>query len=194
MKNYTRFVMLSKKLAIIVAILLLIALILPFIKSSKAKIDLTGTGTHEPIESDKSMVSNPKFYGVDDEYNKYEITAIKATEHSKEQVSLDHPIAKIMLSSNNFLDISSALGIWGQLNKILEISQKVKIIYNKDYHLDTESARFDIANHVIMSNDNIHITGSLGELRASGFKGNIKEKKIYFTGPIKAIIKKQKND
>ncbi|KKB96747.1 hypothetical protein SZ25_00181 [Candidatus Arcanobacter lacustris] len=190
-RKYSRFVAISKKLSIVISVCLLLALMFPFFDFSKSQIKLDIKSSDAPTIDNRSMVSHPKFYGIDENDNKYEIIAARALEEIQDKISLDHPIANILFKDNIELQINSNKGIWQQIEKVLEINQDVNIIYNKNYKAYTKSAIFDVENNLIIGADEINISGDLGKLKANGFRANTLDKKIYFTGPVAVIIKKQ---
>jgi LPS export ABC transporter protein LptC len=190
-RKYSKFVAISKKLSIVISVCLLLALMFPFLDFSKSQIKLDIKSSDAPDRDNRSMVSHPKFYGIDENDNKYEIIAARALEEIQDKISLDHPIANILFKDNIELQINSNKGIWQQKEKVLEINQDVNIIYNKNYKAYTKSAIFDVENNLIIGADEINISGDLGKLKANGFRTNTLDKKIYFTGPVAVIIKKQ---
>jgi LPS export ABC transporter protein LptC len=189
--KYSRFVYISKKLSIIISICLLLALIFPLLDFSKLKIKLDTSNSGASVRSNKSTVSHPKFYGIDENNNKYEIIANRAAEEIKDKILLDQPIANIIFNDNIELKITAKKGVWQQSDKVLAINDDVSIIYNKNYKANTKSAILDVGENLIIGPDKINIFSDLGKLNANGFRAKISEKKIYFTGPITAIIKKQ---
>jgi lipopolysaccharide export system protein LptC len=194
-KRYSNFVLASKKICALIAGVILVTLVIfPLFNSSSKQLELSfsaKSADNSSLDQAKTQMQNPKFYGINLDKEQYNFSAQSAVEMNKNQVSLNHPVANIDLKDNKKLELFSDQGLWQQIDKILHISGSVKLFY-ENYQVTTDAVSVDVANDYITGDKRIEIVGPLGHLIASGFKTQPNSHKIYFTGPVKVILYKDK--
>ncbi len=190
---YNNLIGFGKKVCILLLLICLATILLPLadISLNKKKSQIISQNDHDATIKE-FIVQDPEFNMIDAEKNKYQVVAKKAQEQ-KNEVLLQSPKTSVYFLNNTQLKIFSTYGTWYQLAKILKINHNVSINYDQNYQANTNSMVLDIANNLIYSNESIIVNSNLAHLTASGFKAYNEDQKIYFLGPIKLIIKENKD-
>jgi lipopolysaccharide export system protein LptC len=177
-KRYSFFVRASKKLCALFAFVLIVLLFtFPLLNPKKKQLEL-------------NLSSNQVLPKEETSLNKSYIITPKAIEQETDKIFLEKPIANLLLKDNKKINLISREGLWEQLKKILSINGEVNMDYD-NYNVNTNSAILDITANTISSNEKVRVEGPLGKLDANGFTIFNDDKKMVFTGPVKAILYKK---
>lgn len=194
--HHTRSVALLKRSFVVVAILLVAALILwPILNPVEKHLKLSFTKMREG-ESGKPQMLHPKFQGVDNQGQPYEIIADTATQEGNNRVLLETITGRITLKDNGWIAVSSREGVVELDEGHADLKGMVHISSSDGYSMKTETMRVDIKNNTAMGNVPVEIEGPIGRLEATGFSVDNKTQIITFTGRVNTVIqpKQKKGD
>jgi lipopolysaccharide export system protein LptA len=192
---YTNLTAVGKKICTLLLFISIAAVMLPFsdISFSNKKSQIVSQNENVEQTIEEFVVKDPQFNMIDAEKNKYHVVADKAQEQ-KNEILLQAPKTSVYFLNNSKLKILAKYGTWYQIPKILKIKQNVSINYDDNYYANTNSMALDVANNVIYSHQHIVVDSTVANLNASAFKSDNVAQKIYFSGPIKVIVKKTKGN
>lgn len=134
--------------------------------------------------SGQDEMLNPRFFGVDNQKQRYTITAEAAMRSAagNEQVFLIKPAADITVERGDWLTLNADQGIYDRNTKTLALSGAVSLYADNGFEMHTDKAQIDLGGGVIESKSAVRGQGPWGLLNANGFKYIHKGDTMHFYG------------
>ena len=134
--------------------------------------------------SGQDEMLNPRFFGVDNQKQRYTITAEAAMRAAagNEQVFLIKPTADITVERGDWLALNADQGIYDRDSKTLALSGAVSLYADNGFEMHTDQAEVDLNSGVIESTSAVRGQGPWGLLNANGFKYAHKGDIMHFYG------------
>ena len=134
--------------------------------------------------SGQDEMLNPRFFGVDNQKQRYTITAEAAMRAAagNEQVFLIKPAADITVERGDWLALNADQGIYDRDSKTLALSGAVSLYADNGFEMHTDQAEVDLNSGVIESTSAVRGQGPWGLLNANGFKYAHKGDIMHFYG------------
>jgi lipopolysaccharide export system protein LptC len=133
-------------------------------------------------------MKNPRFQGVDEKNQPYNVTASVAVQKSEDVVSLEKVNGDITLQDNTWYSVSANKGIIALVKKKLDLTGNVSLFTDEGLEMHTEKAHIDLSAGLAEGSHPVKIQGLLGVLNAQGFKVKERGDVIDFTGPVTMTI------
>ena len=134
--------------------------------------------------SGQDEMLNPRFLGVDNQKQRYTVTAEAAMRSAagNEQVFLIKPAADITVEKGEWLALNADQGIYDRSTETLTLSGAVSLYADNGLEMHTDSAQVDLTSGVIESNSAVRGQGPWGLLNANGFKYAREDDILHFYG------------
>jgi len=187
--GYTRIVFATKYfLSTIAAILILVLILFPAFNSVHDNFRITFSNLEGIISSDHPKMMNPRFQGVDDENQTYDITADYAEKQDGESLSLKNINANINMKNNSWISLIANKGIFDHTNRSVSFNDAVNIFTSSGYEFYTKEVEADLKERAASGQSKIHGHGPIGSITADRFKITDGGDSIIFKGNVKLII------
>lgn len=186
--NYTRFVALSKRfLWLLVASM--VGLVVWIASYNTGENGARVVFSNMPKSSIlQNIMSKPHYQGIDVRGRPYTVTADKAVQVDKDNVSLENIRADMVMSNGVWIALDAGFGILNLQTKMLELSKGVNVFYDGGYEFRTNYAHVDIQEGSAYGDAPIEGQGGLGTLQADGFFVGKRGEAIRFKGSVKMVI------
>lgn len=193
-KRYSIFVLISKKISLLIVLLTIITSVFVIFKDDqKVRLNLNSNNSLEfdSSTSNRSKIINPKFCGTHLNNEQYIIEA-KVALKEENNFKLIEPQALINFSDQKSLILNAGQSILNLENheKIIELIKDVRIKYD-DYYMNTEHTILDIKNNYFVGHLPIVINGDFGILKAKSFEIFYNQKKFIFNNDVKVVFKQR---
>jgi lipopolysaccharide export system protein LptC len=186
--SHARFVLATKIGFFVIAIILVgLLVVLPLTHPAEKQIKLTYNPQHTEAPP-ATVMSKPRFQGIDAKNQPYNITAEQADQPSFDKVVLTKPTADITLQDGRWLSLLANQAVFIPSEKKLSLTGAVNIFTDNGFELRTPSAFVNLVNGTASGNEPIEIQGMPGTLTAKGFTLTNQGNNIVFTGPVHMII------
>ncbi|MFV9875196.1 MAG: LPS export ABC transporter periplasmic protein LptC [Rickettsiales endosymbiont of Dermacentor nuttalli] len=186
--NYSCFVMVSKILCILFAVLFAFLTVVISVYGStvkQVKIDLTAKHNYE--DNISKIMYKPRFYGVNAYKEAYSICAKKAEEQDINTILLTKIDGQFITKDNTIFNVYSNYGKWIQDSKMLLLSESVTLC-SDGTNISSNTATIDVNKNTITSNSETRVINQRISVLSQGFTLLQKEKKVIFNGPVKTTI------
>ena len=187
---HTKFVSRLKTAFLALAGLLVLLLVAwPLINPVEKHLKLSFSSMNEG-ESGMPQMVNPKFQGVDDRDQPYNISADIAVQETEDTVRLSKVKGDILLKKNNesWVKVTSDGGVITLSERLIKLYGMVHLVSKSGYTVDTETALIDLGKRVASGEDPVRVQGPLGVIDAMGFYLENDTQKLHFVGPVKLVI------
>ncbi len=196
-RRHSRFVF-GLKFLLPLAALAMIALLIIYPQkkdSSKQKIVLVAQEQKEAEKSETPEMENPKFHGVDSDNQPYQITAKRAMQSTKTDVTMIDITADLMMSNGDFLALVAESGVYDREAGFVQLYGDVDIFLSggkgeqeKSYEIKTKDTAIDITKKTVIGEHPVTVESNIGRFEAQGFRITRGDNKINFKGPVKLVI------
>jgi len=141
-------------------------------------------------DADTLKVANPRFVGVDDKDQPYEIVALSATQESEssDAVHLEQPQAELMTESGAWMTLTAGYGIWNKRAEAVDLAGGVALFHDAGHQLGSETARIQLGAGTAESDDPTIGQSPGGNIHGEGFRLFDRGARIVFTGKAKAVL------
>lgn len=171
--------------------LALVALIFlwPQLLMESAHIDLANAKI-DILNSDTLRMRNPRFVGVDEKDQPFEIVAKSAVQErdNSNRITLDQPDASITSKDGTWINMRAGTGVWLKTDGLINLTGEVSVFHDAGHQLATDAARVDLKRGSIVSNKPAIAQGPNGFIEGEGFVLLERGAKIRFTGKTKALL------
>jgi lipopolysaccharide export system protein LptC len=183
----SRRVALAKRILPILAVLLLVALaVLPDIRSGTAfgrfsYHKTSASAPHAPI----SRVSDARYHGVNNQGEKFAISATTATQITQNRLQLQRPQGDILLKSGAWLRLNAKHGLYHQQTGLLGLGGDVTLYRADGTTMKTHAALVNMQQGTATGTDKVLAYGPFGTLHAAdGFSVQNRGAVVHFNGPV----------
>lgn len=183
----SRRVALAKRILPILAVLLLVALaVLPDIRSGTAfgrfsYHKTSASAPHAPI----SRVSDARYHGVNNQGEKFAISATTATQITQNRLQLQRPQGDILLKSGAWLRLNAKHGLYHQQTGLLGLGGDVTLYRADGTTMKTHAALVNMQQGTATGTDKVLAYGPFGTLHAAdGFSVRNRGAVVHFNGPV----------
>jgi lipopolysaccharide export system protein LptC len=187
-KWHTSIISTIKLLSILIAFLLLASLLIwPLVFTPEETFNLK----FAPMETDESetpVMINPKFHGVDEKQQPYNVIAMEAVQEGDNVIYIKGVSGDITIDGGQWLNISSDEGRINTKDKKAKLFGNVNIISDDGFEFITDVAYIDFNKNSANGDKPVVGQGPMGTLHATGFTIMEGADTILFSGPIKMII------
>lgn len=134
-------------------------------------------------------VIDPEFYGSGTGKNKYVIKALESNQINNNTHLLKNIVGTYDdLEKKNSFNLSAANGSFNSDDEILDLYEQTLVKFN-DYNLSANKISIDFNKQTISSKDFTNIKGVNEKVTSqNGFNNVIKEKIVYFHGPVTTTL------
>lgn len=143
-----------------------------------------------PGQAESLTMLNARFEGLDANDRPYTVTADIATqsESDKDLVALERPKADITLADGTWLALTAKSGEFRKEDQVLDLTGSVNLFHDKGFELRTESARVRLDEGIAEGTQPVEGQGSIGTIRAEGFRVLDRGARIFFLGRSHLVI------
>ncbi|MCP5362153.1 MAG: LPS export ABC transporter periplasmic protein LptC [Hyphomicrobiales bacterium] len=185
-RHYSAFVR-KLKLAIVgaVVLLLLILIIWPLFKTTEEKLNLTTEGVVE--EGERPTMERPRFYGLDENNNPYNLVAEEAVQADDNSIQLHKINGDVVLKDGTWVAVVANEATADVTTRKMYLTGAVNIFMDSGFEVFTESAVLDLPNGMLEGDEEVVIQGPQGLLQAQGFRIRDSGKNMDFKGRVKVL-------
>jgi len=147
-------------------------------------------------EQSVPVMMKPRLYGYDDNNEPYNITADSSVSISETKMILSNLNGQMRLKDDSQVVMHSLKGDYAPKKKELILNGGVKIITDKNYEFNTNSALVKLNENTVTGNEKVHITGLMGDTDANGFIIRNSGDEIFLSGGVNldAIVSDEQFD
>lgn len=144
-RGYSRFVQLMK-LALISAAVMVLGVVLAWPQIGPQVESLTDWTSLDPREADPRSLVNPRYMGVDDDNQPYELVAREAIEQrgNPDVVDLDQPQGDIVTNEGRWVSLRGNTGVYRKVEETLALRGDVVLYRDDGVEFYTEEADLDL--------------------------------------------------
>lgn len=184
--RYVRIMKITITSVIFVCLATLIAW--PFMNKTDDKYTLTFTEMEERSD-DKAepALINPRYYGIDNNENPYNVLADKAEEAPDSTVYFTTLNTDLYLKDGTWVAVIANKGQLEPNKRFLHLIGDVNISLESGYDIKTERALIDLKESGASGKERVFVQSGAGTIKADGF--NLKERgdNIRFLGNVKTV-------
>lgn len=192
-RQYTRFVKIMKRVLLLAALALLVAVIV-YSLQPRDKNRVAMTFEHmSKISNDLAMIK-PRLSGTDASGNPFVVTADAAIQDgpSMRRTRLRNIQADITLKQGRWLSVSASNGVLDIDAKKLTLSGAIVVYSDDGYELHTSGLAADLGKGIVRGDTAVIGQGPLGALHADRFEIDRQGKRVRLMGHVKMTIYKNK--
>lgn len=183
--RYTRFVSIIKRVLLLAAIALIVAVIAYSLQprdSDHVSMTFEKLGT---IANDLAMVK-PRLNGTDSDGNPFVVTADSAVQDGKSsrRAVLNNVEADMTLKNGGWLNANAKRGLLDANKKTVALSGDIAVFSDSGYEIHTTSAHVDLGKGEVIGNAKVTGQGPFGTLRANGFRINRETQEVKLVGNV----------
>ncbi|MDB2414708.1 LPS export ABC transporter periplasmic protein LptC [Rickettsiales bacterium] len=186
--GHSRVVVVIKAVLLFGAIVLLLVLsIFPMVNSVHDQYRLTFSHV-EQVEKNgekQTQMLNPRFQGIDEDGQPYNVTADIAIRDKNDKLYLHNINADMTLKDGTWLSLLSSQAKFSPEEKVLDVSGAVSLFTARGYELATESVHIDLKNQKVIGNEMVQCQGPVGTIKADRFSVLGNGDVINFSGNVK---------
>lgn len=186
--SHARFVLASKVILSLLAMLLVLLLVvLPLTRPAEKQFKL-GFSPQKSESPSVTVMDKPRFQGIDSKNQPYNITAEKATQPTLDSVELTNPTADITMQDGKWLSLLASKAVFNPTEKKLELTGSVNLFTGDGFELRTHTANVNMMDGTAIGKDPVEIQGIPGTLKATGFTMTNQGNNILFKGPVRMVL------
>lgn len=197
MRHYSRFVILLKVvLPSIAAVMIGLVILWPQLKAQQEEtFSLLSDPDQFDVPEDQ-MMSNPRFFTVDDKGEPLNMTADSAFELPGEvrRVQLNEIKADVLMQKDIWYALDAQVGIYSQTEDTMELLEQVNLYTERGYEADTTQALINLKNRDIIGTEETHFRMPAGNAVSDGFEVVENGTIFRLTGRSKIIFHPQNED
>lgn len=188
--RYTRFVMFSKWMLAVLAVVLMACLIaLPLLSKDRSGIRLSfvdkGVGKGQPVAS--PVMQNPEYRGSDAKGQQYRVNGKRAIQMTSTLIMIEEVEAQLAGAGGSWRSLTAARADYHQDTRQLDLQGEVTLLDGQGYEFVTERATIDTQTMEVVGDRPISGVGALGNILASSFEIRDSGKHIVFRGGEKPV-------
>lgn len=184
-RSYSRVVGVLKVLLPAVAVLVMATAVLwPYFNPEQLET-LPAAEPDVMIGGGNGEISQPRYFGVDEEGRPYEVTADSArrAEGEGERYDITAPTARLTLDDGTTIDAKAGTGLLDRDRGVLYLSDGVHLRRADGTELTSERAVVDLDGKTASGDAAVAADGPFGQLSAGGFRVEDEGRVVVFTGP-----------
>lgn len=189
-RRYTRFVLYSKWVVGLFALILMVSLIgYPLLTKDRSGIRVTFTGTDAtgaPIAS--PVMENPEYQGTDANGQQYKVTGLRAIQKTADLILIEQVEAQLLRTDGSFVALSADTAEYTQKTSRIELIGNVNVNDSTGYTFVTPSATVHTDTMDVVGNQRVEGAGPQGKLLATGFKIGNNGQDITFGGSARVNV------
>ncbi len=170
-------------------VLILLVVIWPQVslKEGRLRISLSDITLEE---TDRLIMLNARFEGVDDKNQPYTLTADQARQSTgvSDLVELELPKGDLLQKSGSWLALTARQGLYNRFAELLDLSGDVSLFHDRGFELHTESAQVDLKGGTAYGYEPVQGQGPNGTIASEGFRLLDRGEIIVFTGASRLVI------
>lgn len=182
--RYTRFVALSKWSLVAVAMMLMASLVVwPLVTKDKTglRVSFVGTSTVDGNPS-RPVMTNPQYYGVNENGQEYKVTGETATQQSSSLVVIDKVSAQLSKPDGSWVALTADHAEFQQDKKLIDLFGNVNVLDDQQNQFITDEAKIDATTMHVVGEKPIRGVGLQGNIVASAFEITDNGNRIIFKG------------
>ena len=171
--RYTRFVLYSKRLLLVVAGILTVALIsFPLLTKDRAglRVSFVDSKTAAENKAASPVMDDPEYRGQGASGQQYKMTGKTATQATPTLVIIDHAEGQELMTNGKWYQLSADRADYQQDKKIVDLYGNVTLYDMNGTTFVTEHATVEMQPMHIWGTDTITGTGNMGNIVASAFE------------------------
>lgn len=139
---------------------------------------------------DTLRMSNPRFVGLDENDQPFEIVAQSATQLGEDgqAVELDAPQADMINEDGSWVSLNAAEGVWYKDASVVNLSGGVALFHDAGHQLNTDAAMIDMGPGNVFSDLPTHGQSPGGTIEGEGLRSLDRGARIIFTGRSRAVL------
>lgn len=188
--RYTRFVLYSKWVFGVFALVLMVSLIAyPLLTKDKSGIRISFVGTDskgQPISS--PVMNHPEYQGTDKNGQQYKVTGLRAIQKTADMIVIEKVEGQLLRKDGSFVAISSDSAEYQQKAQRIELIGNVNVSDASGYTFVTSRAMVNTDNMDVDGAEPVEGTGPQGKLLATGFKIRDNGGRISFGGASRVTV------
>jgi lipopolysaccharide export system protein LptC len=184
-RSYSRIVGVLKVLLPAIAFLVMATAVLwPYFNPEQLET-LPAAESDVTIAGGNGEISQPRYFGVDQEGRPYEVTAESArrAEGEGERYDITAPTARLTLEDGTTIDAQAGTGLLDRDQGLLYLSDGVRLRRADGTQLTSERAVVNLDGNYATGDAAVAADGPFGRLSASGFRVEDEGRVVVFTGP-----------
>lgn len=186
--GYTRIVFAAKYLlASIAGILALVLIIFSLYNPVQDNFKVTFSNI-SGLTSEQPKMINPRFQGVDNDNQTYNISADSATKLSDFSVSLENINADINLKDGEWIALLATKGVYNHIENKIEMTELVNIFTSEGYELTSQAINMNLKERSAESSHKVKGQGPGGTIIADRFSISDNGNLAVFEGNVKMIL------
>ncbi len=182
--RYTRFVLYSKWVVGVFAVLLLVSLIgYPLLTKDRSGIRVSFVGTNgkdQPVAS--PVMNNPEYQGTNTSGQQYKVTGLRAIQKTSDMIVIEQVSGQLVRADGGFVALNADSAEYQQKAQRIELIGNVHVDDASGYSFTTSRAMVNTDTMDVDGNAPVEGTGPQGKLLATGFKIRDNGKRISFGG------------
>jgi lipopolysaccharide export system protein LptC len=139
---------------------------------------------------DTLRMANPRFVGLDENDQPFEIVARAATQigDTGQAVELDHPQADMVNKDGTWVSLNSEEGVWFKDASVVNLTGGVALFHDAGHQLVTEEAMIDMGPGNVFSEVPTQGQSPGGTIQGEGMQSLDRGARIIFTGKARAVL------
>ena len=139
---------------------------------------------------DTLRMSNPRFVGLDENDQPFEIVAVTATQtgDDSDSVELEAPQADMTSDDGSWISLNASHGVWRKDVGVVDLSGGVALFHDAGHQLSTEAATVDMETGTVISDIETHGQSPGGSIVGEGFRAFDRGARIVFVGRSRAVL------
>ena len=187
--RYTRFVLLSKRMLWVLAVLLTGAIIITAWINSGDEGRLTFTGVTVPVGTpEPAAMIKPRYQGVDQQGRPFTISADRVIQKDSDTVLLEQLNADMAMNADAWAALSANTGIYKVDERLLDLQGAIHLFYEGGHEFRTEKARVDVGKGEAAGDEPVEGQGPSGTLKADRFTILERGAILRFFGHVKVVL------
>jgi lipopolysaccharide export system protein LptC len=140
--------------------------------------------------ADVMRMHNPRYVGQTENEEPYELTAASAYADPKRpnRVHLERPTGALTAAGPRDLNLTAQSGLYNRDADKLDLDGGVELTTSDGYRFDTDSARIDLRQGLVIGERPIQGSGPTGTLSADRFEIQDKGDRLRFEGRVKVTL------
>jgi lipopolysaccharide export system protein LptC len=184
-RSYSRIVGILKILLPAIAVLVMATAVLwPYFNPEQLET-LPAAENDVTIAGGNGEISQPRYFGVDEQGRPYEVTATSArrADGEGERYDIVEPTARLTLDDGTTIDAKAGTGLLDRDRGLLFLSNGVHLRRADGTELTSEHAVVNLDGKSASGDAAVTADGPFGQLSASGFRVEDEGRVVVFTGP-----------
>lgn len=167
----------------------IMALILwPIVFKDEMRINVAFSEVEQVDTTEKPSMLNPRFHGVDEAEQPFNVIASRAIHQGGEQYVLEDVSGDIVTNKDGWFYIAANYGDLNMTDKSINLNGSVNIFSDKGFEVFTDAAFVDFQDSLATSDAKVMMQGPLGTMDAQGFIIRDKGNTMLFYGGVTTTL------